>query len=382
VKPFSGLSGRATIRWQDVEVARVDVASFGKTSINVPLRSFKTPSVFTIDINFAPDEAFYRNDFESYKTNCAALSIQSIEVAEDELGQRALLITAARKMALELGLSGDYLDTAKTESLGTAILNALSDRRGFSLIRLGDGEGRALGYPNFFSDQEVLTQVLYYHFGPESMHLVKAEQPDSWIQNSMGFLKTLLEQSVRNADLIGLPVVDYFRVQSPGDRFGMLGYACAMIFGLSFCKELAPKDSIGTNVFQLAAAKGLLLKEFAVAAEQVYIVGPWDLRKQLRSALGKELHYIRVPGHYTWRGSKGFGQFPSLFRFVESQIVAQGDLSGCLFFVGAGLFGKHYCSLIKQRGGVAIDIGSVFDSWAKRGRPEAASNASINLTNL
>jgi hypothetical protein len=37
------------------------------------------------------------------------------------------------------------------------------------------------------------------------------------------------------------------------------------------------------------------------------------------------------------------------------------DLSGCCCLVGAGLWAKFYCSWIKQRGGVALDIGSGFD---------------------
>ena len=41
---------------------------------------------------------------------------------------------------------------------------------------------------------------------------------------------------------------------------------------------------------------------------------------------------------------------------------------GALFLVGAGAFGKIYCQWIKERGGIAIDIGSIFDSWANIGR--------------
>ena len=41
---------------------------------------------------------------------------------------------------------------------------------------------------------------------------------------------------------------------------------------------------------------------------------------------------------------------------------------GALFLVGAGAFGKIYCHWIRDRGGIAVDIGSLFDSWAGVGR--------------
>ena len=49
------------------------------------------------------------------------------------------------------------------------------------------------------------------------------------------------------------------------------------------------------------------------------------------------------------------------------QIMQSGELTprvpGELFLVGGGVLGKIYCAEIKRRGGVAIDIGSVFDMW-------------------
>ncbi len=40
------------------------------------------------------------------------------------------------------------------------------------------------------------------------------------------------------------------------------------------------------------------------------------------------------------------------------------DLRGCCCLVGAGPWAEFYCTWIKQRGGVAVDIGSGFDLLA------------------
>ena len=94
----------------------------------------------------------------------------------------------------------------------------------------------------------------------------------------------------------------------------------------------------------------------------------------------KNVSFIKVPGHYTWRGENGYGQFPKLYKYVEEKIFSMPEFSGKLFLVGAGIFGKYYCALIKSMGGVALDVGSVFDSWEQKGRPEAVSYKNINLS--
>ena len=50
-------------------------------------------------------------------------------------------------------------------------------------------------------------------------------------------------------------------------------------------------------------------------------------------------------------------------RVVEQ--LRQGGFDSPVL-VGAGPLGKVYCNEVKLAGGVALDIGSIFDSWARR----------------
>jgi hypothetical protein len=54
-------------------------------------------------------------------------------------------------------------------------------------------------------------------------------------------------------------------------------------------------------------------------------------------------------------------------RFLESHLAICERFTtvraGELYLVAAGIFGKIYCDLIKRRGGIALDIGSVADIW-------------------
>jgi len=44
----------------------------------------------------------------------------------------------------------------------------------------------------------------------------------------------------------------------------------------------------------------------------------------------------------------------------QKQLV---EFPGMLYLVGGGLYGKLYCQLIKSQGGIALDLGSLFDAW-------------------
>jgi hypothetical protein len=55
--------------------------------------------------------------------------------------------------------------------------------------------------------------------------------------------------------------------------------------------------------------------------------------------------------------------YPALFNLIPKWLDEQ-PAKGNVFLVGAGGLGKVYCNWIKQRGGVAIDMGSILDGWA------------------
>jgi hypothetical protein len=55
-------------------------------------------------------------------------------------------------------------------------------------------------------------------------------------------------------------------------------------------------------------------------------------------------------------------------RFCELRETLTVPFPGAVFLVGAGALGKIYCHWIQQRGGIALDIGSICDAWAGVGR--------------
>jgi len=378
---------RATLKlyWQDVTVGIFPLNSFRPTRIRVVLSDFLTPSRLSFDIACERSDGFYIAEFNAFSTACAQVGgfeVQPFCIRDDV---RFLLVGAGEALAKSLGLEGDYLaEPGRIEPLAEAALAALTERRGFSLIRLGDGEGRLLNFQNQFVEQEVLSQLLFYHFGPQSMQWIKANHTDDWISSVVSPLQQMVRSSLTNADAVGLPVAETMSEAAlAADPFGALGYASALLAGLALSRHVPATLRLGYNVFQLVAARGLMLRDLSHAAKSVHLVGPWDLSQPFAEAVGlKNVHHIAVPGHYTWRGGQGLGHYPELHKFVEERIFALGDLSGALFLVGAGILGKHYCNLAKTRGAVALDVGSIFDSWAQKGLPYAIANKHISFHSL
>ena len=88
--------------------------------------------------------------------------------------------------------------------------------------------------------------------------------------------------------------------------------------------------------------------------------------------------------HIAVGGGSGAGggdasALPDFLLDVEDRLPA--DMQGCLCLVGAGVWSEIYCTWVKRRGGVGVDIGSGFDLLAgKVTRPfhRAALGSSAN----
>ena len=74
------------------------------------------------------------------------------------------------------------------------------------------------------------------------------------------------------------------------------------------------------------------------------------------------LHWHAVPSEHPDPGASRLQWFPD--RFTQLRCELRPPARGAVYLVGAGLMGKLICELIRSRGGIALDIGSVFDGWA------------------
>lgn len=221
------------------------------------------------------------------------------------------------------------------------LLEARARREALSLVRLGDGEGRLLGYPDFV-DKAELDRSLGIWFGRTDFDAA-----------ALAGLSAQLRRAVQGADIVGVPRLkqqqrsEYQTVIEAIGRFALIGARQTLTdaaihrylqFGLFYRRLLGGLDFCGlVSCRDLAAT---LQRTFGIARVSQYL----------------------IPGEAAHPGPFGGRHFPD--RFEELRRTLAVPHPGAVFLVGAGALGKIYCQWIKEAGGIAIDIGSLCDAWA------------------
>lgn len=108
-----------------------------------------------------------------------------------------------------------------------------------------------------------------------------------------------------------------------------------------------------------------------IPGRRMSVVSCRDLKPVLESRWGMEdIVAYQVPSQYARRYVDGAYEaamhhvpvWPDAHRKVASELTVRER--GEVFLVGAGMFGKDLCIEIRDRGGIAIDMGSALDRFA------------------
>jgi hypothetical protein len=222
------------------------------------------------------------------------------------------------------------------------ILAAVERRQGFSLIRLGCSEGIAMAWPDI-STREELASHLFGWFGPQDFSDQDRDQ-----------IAQLARSSVLSADVIGLPT----RAQMEKD----IGYP--RVFEAVELHDLQRHrpHKCDANIhwyLQFSGAIASIVRD----RDFIGLIGCREIDQELMQTfnVASTRSYL-VRGEEGYKGSVLEPHWPTGFSRIRDQLEV--PYPGAIFLVGAGVLGKAYCEMVKQQGGVALDIGSLFDSWA------------------
>lgn len=99
--------------------------------------------------------------------------------------------------------------------------------------------------------------------------------------------------------------------------------------------------------------------------EHLFYISCHNLDEELKSKYNiKNVYsYIVAPELMFYPDYNGMKHYPDHFNKVYEWMDSVG-CRGELCLVGAGVIGKTYNAWFKMRGGISIDLGSVFDLWA------------------
>ena len=229
-----------------------------------------------------------------------------------------------------------YLDTA---TVAERIQKAVNEDEPFSLIRLGDGEARLLGYPEYCSWRDLSTSLTYW-YGPFAPG-----------KDDVMMLKMALVDACRNADILGLPS----ETQVGKNKFYKLLYHLVNVHGL------ARADTCHCGVHRWLLSEGHLFN-ILNGLPIVTLVTCRNVGRMFLEELDVgAVRWIRIPREAQTGDPEGV-HYPD--RHIE--VVRElGDEPGSVVLVGAGPNGKVYCDVAKDAGATTLDLGSVFDFWAR-----------------
>jgi len=249
------------------------------------------------------------------------------------------------------------------------LLHAFSGQQGFSLIRLGDGEGSFLPYRPELDKHWSGDQQSRYR---DWWGLQPGLAPETGLRLTRG-----LEEAIQASDLLGIP--DLSRVSRD-----LLSAESLIDLNTVPRGTLAVVDA----VFGIHAGSAPMVQPSRMLTschlhQALEHWGLWDLllphapvcclvtcHPALQTLLEQRFaitvrDVLLIPGQA--RFAQGFGvathteEVLAWFDRLQEQIPA--DTTGEVYLVAAGFLGKLLCTRIKQAGGIALDMGSIVDRW-------------------
>lgn len=226
-----------------------------------------------------------------------------------------------------------------TNEVVVKILDCLDTGKSLSLVRIGDGEAMCL---NKKAQQNRINTFYKRHIG---------YVPPVKIQKE---IRINLIKSINQSDIIGIPTDALLNFKPGWEKCRGLVESCLVDSDKLFCDM---------NIHWEIYTKKLLeviIKE----VETVYLITPRDVVQLFKNKFPnlKTVIWYNIPGQYLFNKEKVIqNYYPRAYNDTIEKI-SKLDTRKELMLVGGGFIGKSFCSEFANRGGVAIDVGSIFDN--------------------
>jgi len=224
--------------------------------------------------------------------------------------------------------------------------DAIAKRTPWAFMRFGDGEGIILGYPQLTKEHEYLKRLDKW-FGSKTMN---GQERALFADN--------MKRAAVSANVLGVPGPRHKAVNKFWDRVVPLLQSYGALGGdrKEICMDV---------VIDMHVQHGW--KKILDGLPWLGLITCRLLEVQLRSTF----HITKVESFYLPPQNKPYmggnyspgPHYPDRYRALPNWLDTTCK-PGSVYLVGAGGLGKLYCQWIKERGGIAIDAGSILDGWA------------------
>jgi hypothetical protein len=246
---------------------------------------------------------------------------------------------------------------------------AVDARKGFALVRLGDGEG---AFARVDGADEARFSPLYAWMRDDWVRFQFGPNFDAYATGYEALTRQLMDQVIQ-ADILGVPYPGWIE-----HEYGIAsarGVPCVLnVHRHLLAADPDPAPILCDQIVHLHLLDQGRLEPLMRRARRLTAVSCLpDLPRVLQRRFGlEEADLIAVPREDTaphlQAGQAVEGaHFPDVFWRIIRHLSEPpgGSWNGRLFLVAAGTLGKFYSVAIKRHGGIALDLGSLVDGWLK-----------------
>jgi len=316
-------------------------------------------------------------EFNQAQNSCAYLK-QVGTVQQDEILRIEAMIELLRKYPpkqifekVEIALqSRKWLNVDEFLSL---LKVALRSGEGFAFFRVDDGEGSNLPWSS--ADMNLCSALLDYNRNIFLSHWFGQDAIEPTLSQGWHNIQLELASATQKVDVVGINPLERFQHELALNS--MRGVPSILN---TYLWTLLPEDqSLRSNLLcsaQMHWDLGMASDRFfdvIRTAQSVHIISCRksfvDLVKLLVPA--ENIEFIEIPGERLRVAEPGndsvLSEVSSHYPVRYQQVLDKINLStkpGSLWLIGAGLLANLYCMRVKEKGGVALDLGSLIDLYA------------------
>ena len=201
-----------------------------------------------------------------------------------------------------------------------------------------------MAWPEFTERRAPLFRSLNYWFGPQ---LFSSGDLTSMAKN--------LRRAIRQADIVGVPDEAHKRKR--------VDWANVELY-LKAYNLIAIGDKLSSAELHIEFLREGFFRQLLNGRRAISIITCRDVGEYLRTEYGiGSVCWYQVPAEAQTTGERR-ATYHWPLRYEEIMGEIKVPYPGHLCLIGAGPLGKIYAARVKERGGVALDCGSVFDLWA------------------
>ena len=303
---------------------------------------------------------------------------RSLDFIVKDAGYATLLVEPKEKIKFKNELEMFKNRMLSYDDIEQTILKKLQLKEPFSLVRFYDGEGSFYKADNW--SHNFLQERMKYYFGE-----------DNYLISDALYIKDAIISSMKNADIVGIANLDIveemleFTKVYADDNIDKLPFIrrrynnsidCHSAWRILSSFELAinmlttDKAFCTKDIHYDMVLTGMIYRILDSVSE-VSLITSQPVAEYIEKLFSIDVTHYAIPMRAL--DNSDFNKtkhYPDAFKEILTQLE-ETDIAGQLFLVGAGPLGKAYCNKIKREGGIALDMGAIFDSWVNfLSRPE------------